>query len=453
MDALIVVFLTGIVSMFIALAKKPNLVLMSSMTGLVAALILLIMQWYVPKSLVTYDGLEFDRIAILYSMLAVIITILILAGGFAHFRKEPEHTGEYMSLLTFSLVGAMCMFSFTDLFMFFIGLEILSIPIYVMAGTRKGNPLSVEAALKYFFTGSFATGIFLFGTAFLYGATGSFKLSEIQMAIADGSAQGTLLGIGILIMMASFLFKVGAAPFHFWGPDVYSGSPSIVTGYMAAVVKLAGLFAFMKLFTFVFGEQGYTIWSGALFGLIILTMFVGNLSALAQVRLKRVIAYSSIANAGYALIAVLTQDIASLWNLWVYLLGYGFSIVILLVIAQWVNDEEDRIDAFKGIARRKPFVGVVMIAALLSLAGVPPLAGFFGKYMVFSAAFDQYPTLIILAVINSAIGVYYYLRLVVVALSAPEEETQVELSPLPILTVAVLFVAFIALLIGGFLTI
>jgi NADH-quinone oxidoreductase subunit N len=344
------------------------------------------------------------------------------------------------------------MFSFTDLFMFFIGLEILSIPIYVMAGTRKGNALSIEAALKYFFTGSFATGIFLFGTAFLYGATGSFELSEIQVAIADGSAQGTLLGVGMLIMMASFLFKVGAAPFHFWGPDVYSGSPSIVTGYMAAVVKMAGLFAFMKLFTFVFGEQGYTIWSGALFGLIILTMFVGNLSALAQVRFKRVIAYSSIANAGYALIAVLTQDVASLWNLWVYLLGYGFSIVILLVIAQWVNDDEDRIDAFKGIARKKPFVGVVMITALLSLAGVPPLAGFFGKYLVFSAAFDQYPTLVILAVINSAIGIYYYLKLVVVALSTPEEE-EVKLEKLPVLTMIVLLVAFSALLIGGFLSI
>jgi NADH-quinone oxidoreductase subunit N len=452
MDALIIVFLTGIVSMFIALAKKPNLVLISSLTGLITALVLLIMQWYVPKSIVSYDGLEFDRIAVLYSILAVVVTILILAGGFAQFRKEPEHTGEYMSLLTFSLVGAMCMFSFTDLFMFFIGLEILSIPIYVMAGTRKGNALSIEAALKYFFTGSFATGIFLFGTSFLYGATGSFELSEIQVAIAEGNAQGTLLGVGMLIMMASFLFKVGAAPFHFWGPDVYSGSPSIVTGYMAAVVKMAGLFAFMKLFTFVFGEQGYTIWSGALFGLIILTMFVGNLSALAQVRFKRVIAYSSIANAGYALIAVLTQDVASLWNLWVYLLGYGFSIVILLVIAQWVNDDEDRIDAFKGIARKKPFVGVVMITALLSLAGVPPLAGFFGKYLVFSAAFDQYPTLVILAVINSAIGIYYYLKLVITALTAPDED-QTPLESMPVLTWIVLAISFVGLLIGGFLSI
>jgi NADH-quinone oxidoreductase subunit N len=451
MDALIVVFLTGIVTMFIALAKKPAGVLLTAMTGLIAALVVLIMQWYVPKSIVSYEGLEFDRIAVLYSILAVVLTLLILVGGYAQFRKEPEHTGEYMSLLIFSLVGAMCMFSFTDLFMFFIGLEILSIPIYVMAGTRKGDVLSVEAALKYFFTGSFATGIFLFGTAFLYGATGSFQLNEIQMAIADGSAQGTLLGVGLLIMMASFLFKVGAAPFHFWGPDVYSGSPSIVTGYMAAVVKLAGLFAFMKLFTFVFGEQGYTIWSGALFGLIILTMFVGNLSALAQVRFKRVIAYSSIANAGYALIAVLTQDIASLWNLWVYLLGYGLSIVALLVIAQWVNDDEDRIDAFKGIARRKPFVGVVMITALLSLAGVPPLAGFFGKFMVFSAAFDQYPVLIIIAVINSAIGIYYYLKLVVVALSEPDQE-QVTLEPLSFLSIAVLVIAMAGILVGGLLT-
>jgi NADH-quinone oxidoreductase subunit N len=335
--------------------------------------------------------------------------------------------------------------------MFFLGLEILSIPIYVLAGSKKKNILSSEASLKYFFTGAFATGILLFGTAWVYGATGSFKLSEIALAINDGTAQGPLLSIGVLMMMASFLFKVGAAPFHFWSPDVYGGSPNIVTGYMAAVVKLAGLFAFMKLFTFVFGDL-HSLWSGALFGLIILTMFVGNLSALGQTKFKRLLAYSSIANAGYALLAIIVQDFESVWNLWIYLLGYGFAVIALIIISLIVNNEDDDISAYKGIGRKNPLIGIVMILALLSMAGVPPLAGFFGKFMVFSSAFNEYPVLVILAVVNSGIGMFYYLRLLMTAMSKEDNEVVVTLKP-TIMQYIVLAVCSVALIVGGLITI
>jgi NADH-quinone oxidoreductase subunit N len=446
MDALIVVFVTGLVSMFIAMAKKPVLVLLTAVLGLTLSMGLLITQWWSPRLLFKYEGLFFDRSTILFGVLALFFALLIITGGYRYFKTEVEHTGEYVSLLLFSLVGVLCMLSFTDLFMFFLGLEIMSIPIYVMAGSRKKDIKSTEASLKYFFTGAFATGIFLFGTAWVYGATGSFKLTDIQTAIYTGAAQGPLLYIGVLMIMASFLFKVGAAPFHFWSPDVYGGSPVIVTGFMASIVKLAGLYACLKLITFVFGDLSY-LWSGALFGLIVLTMFVGNLSAINQTKFKRLLAYSSIANAGYALLAVMTQDIQSVWNLWVYLIGYGFSIIALVIIALVLNDEHDEISSYKGIGRKYPFVGFVMTLSILSLAGVPPLAGFFGKYMVFSNAFTHYPLLVILAVINSGIGIYYYLRLLITALS--KEENTVSLNP-SFLQYLVLGICSIGLLIGGF---
>lgn len=435
--------------MFIAMAKKPSLVLGTSVIGLLTAFGLMINQWYNPSTLVTYEGLEFDKVAVLFSALAMIFALLIIVGGYSYFKNEPEHTGEYISLILFSLSGALCMLSFTDLFMFFLGLEIMSIPVYVLAGSRKRDIQSTEASMKYFFTGSFATGILLFGTAWVYGATGSFQLDDISTAIREGNAGGPLLYIGVLMMMASFLFKVGAAPFHFWGPDVYGGSPNIITGYMAAVVKLAGLFAFMKLFTFVFEDVEF-LWSGALFGLIILTMFVGNLSALRQTKFKRLLAYSSIANAGYALLAVMIHEPGTVLNLWYYILGYGFAIITLIVVSLMVNDENDEISAYKGIGRKNPFIGVMLILGLLSLAGVPPLAGFFGKYMVFANAFEKYPVLVILAIVNSGIGMFYYLRFLMTALSKEDNEEVAVLKP-TVLQFIVLTICAVGLLIGGFI--
>ncbi len=452
MDALIVVFVTGLVAMFIAMFKRPVLVLGTSVVGLGTALVLMVNNWWNPVNFIKYEGLEFDKFAIMFSVLAMVFALLIIVGGYAYFKQEYEHTGEYISLVIFSLVGAMCMTAFTDLFMFFLGLEILSIPIYVLVGSKKRDVISSEASLKYFFTGAFATGVFLFGTAWVYGATGSFKISEISEVVSAGETKGPLLYIGILMMLASFLFKIGAAPFHFWSPDVYGGSPNIITGYMAAVVKLAGLYAFIKMFTFSFSGAS-ELWISAIFGIAILSMFVGNLSALRQTSFKRLLAYSGIANAGYALMAILVKDVSSVYNLWIYLIGYGFSIIALMVISLFVNDEKDSLESFRGLGRRNPFVGVILVLGLLSLAGVPPLAGFFGKYMVFASAFQEYPLLVIFAIINSGIGIYYYLKVLIIAMSegsSPEAESKF-LQP-TVLQYSVLTVCALGLIIGGFIT-
>lgn len=438
MDALIVIFITGLISLFVAFAKKPVLVLLTASAGLIVAAALLCNQWHHPYRLFDYEGLDFDRNAIAYSMVAILFTFLAIIAGYKSFKENVEHTGDYVALFLFSLTGALCMLSFTDMFMFFIGLEILSIPIYVLAGSKKKDALSAEASLKYFLMGAFATGILLFGIAWVYGAVGSFDLNEIATNITMGDSGSSLLKVGVLMILSAFLFKVGAAPFHFWSPDVYDGSPSIVTGYMAAVVKLAAFGAFFKLFTTVFPAL-HDFWSPVLVALAILTMFVGNLSALRQLRFKRLLAYSSITHVGYALLTIITVDPMGENNLLFYLFSYGFSILALITISMVIGDEEDRIESFKGLAKRNSVLGFVAVLALLSLAGVPPLVGFFGKYLVFSAAIWQYPVLVIVAIANSGIGIYYYLKMVMSVVSKEDDtvETKLEVTALQWFVLAV----------------
>lgn len=448
MDALIVIFLTGLLSLFISFAKKPIYVLITACVGLGTAAILLCQQWDAPKMLFDYKGLLFDNTAISYSLVAILFAFLAILSGYKSFKENEEHVGDYIALLLFSLTGALCMVAFTDLFMFFLGLEILSIPIYVMAGTAKKDIRSSEASIKYFLTGAFATGILLFGIAWLYGAVGSFDLQVIAHKVNLEESHSSLLYIGVLLILASFLFKVGAAPFHFWSPDVYSGSPSIVTGYMAAVVKLGAFGAFIKLFTTCFPAI-HEFWAPAIVGLSILTMFVGNLSALSQVTFKRLLAYSSITHVGYALLTIISKDVASQSNLLFYLFAYGFSVLALITVAMLINDKEDKIEGFKGLAKRNPFLGLVSILALLSLAGVPPLVGFFGKYLVFAGAISDYPVLVIIALLNSGIGIYYYLKTVMTIVSKDDVSTEaIEVTKLQYFVLAICTIGLIA---GGML--
>lgn len=436
MEALIILFVTGLISMFIAMARKPLWVLLTAIVGLLASEAVFAYQWWHPEFTfgISYEGLNFDQFAMTSSMTAVLFTILIVLAGYQRFKDDVEHTGEYISLLLFSLCGVLCLTAFTDLFMFFLGLEIMSIPIYVMAGSKKKDLLSTEASLKYFFTGAFATGLLLFGIAWMYGAVGTFNLQEIQAQVMNPENQNSLLFVGVLLIMASFLFKIGAAPFHFWSPDVYSGSPNIVTSFMAAVVKLAAFAAFIRLFATSFGPI-YDFWAPAIMILSILTMFVGNLTALRQSKFKRLIAYSSITHVGYALMTILTGNAVAIW---VYMFAYGFSIIALIVASLILDDESDEISAYSGFARKYPFAGFVLILALLSLAGVPPLAGFFGKYLVFSSAMAQYPILVIIALANSGIAIYYYLKLIKITVEPLEDsKPTAKLNPMYILVLAI----------------
>ena len=448
MDALIVLFASGLFSLFAAFTKKPMVVITTALVGIALTLGLLICQYICGHNFVQldYEGLEFSKGSTLLSITTTSILFLILGLGYQRFKENAEHTGEYIGLLIFSACGALVMFSFTDMFMFFIGLEILSIPIYVMAGSNKSDLRSNESSLKYFLMGAFATGLLLFGIAWVYGATGSFSLVEIQHAVENGDImnQGILL-IGILLMLASFLFKVGAAPFHFWSPDVYDGAPHAVTGFMATVVKLAAFGAFLKIFVIAFGTQSLQdFWGPIIAVLIVITLFIGNLSALRQTGFKRLLAYSSITHAGYTLLVILTIGINSFYDLWFYMTAYACSIVAVIAMGMAVNDKEDKIESLRGLIYRNPFLGVAGIIGILSLAGVPPTAGFFGKYMVFSSAAADHMWLVVIALINSGIGIFYYLKLVTVIVSKPE--TAQERLPVNFITILVVLIATIGTL-------
>ncbi len=446
MLALVVLFLSALTTLFIAFLKKPALTLFSSITGLVVTGVVLTYQWINSVDiLVAYEGVHFEVYATFFSLAAIGFTLLIILSGYNQFKDNEEHTGDYMALLMFSLLGAMLMVSFENLFVFFLGLEILSIPIYVMAGSQKNNVYSIEAALKYFVTGAFATGTLLFGIAWLYGATGSFTLTEISAALANGSS--SMAYLGMILILAAFLFKVGAAPFHFWSPDVYDGSPAPVTGFMATVIKLGAFGAFIKLFGSTFSGMS-DFWMPALTFLAIMTMFIGNLSAIRQERFKRFLAYSSISHIGYTLITLIALTENSTYNAWFYLTSYGFATIALITIQIAVNDAEDRIEAFKGVGRKNPLIGIAAVASLFALAGVPPLMGFFGKYIVFVDAIAQHPGLIAIALLNSAIGIYYYLRIVIVFLQKTEDES-VEKTPLSFIQSFILLVCLIGMLFGG----
>ena len=427
MEAIVVIFITGLLAMFIGIMNKPNLVIITSLLGL--ALTLVVQNCPVHFLTKKYQLLSFEDYANSFASLAVIFTAAIIFGGYNYLKQEKSHTGDYAALLLFSLSGAFCLIGAEDFFMFFLGVEILSIPLYVLAGSKKKSELSSEAAIKYFFTGALATCLLLFGIALIYGGTNTFIFKDMKDLINAPGTNMSYVFVGMLFVMSALLFKVGAFPFHFWVADVYNGSPTVFMTYMASVVKLVGVFAFLKLFQTAFGEIHF-FWSGILAVVIFVSMFIGNLSALNQHKFKRLMAFSSITNGAYALIALLNRDIASEVNLWVFMLGYGSSVIAMLTISLTLNQEEDvETTSFKGIGFKYPFVGVVSIIALLSISGIPPLTGFFGKTMLFASAFNDYLLLVIFALINSAIGVYFYLKFIMLIMSKePAEGVEVHIT-------------------------
>jgi NADH-quinone oxidoreductase subunit N len=379
-------------------------------------------------------------------MICIAMTALVLLFGFESQSKETSQYADLTSLMMFSLTGALCLIGFRDFFMFFIGLEILSIPVYVLVGSRKGNSASAEAALKYFFTGSFATALLLFGIALVFGATGSFNTHEIGFAIASGLYGPALLIPGVLLILAALLFKVGAFPFHFWTADVYEGSSKPVLAYMSSVVKIAGLFAMVQLMSHIFGNLKGN-WEIVLYAIIIVTLFLGYLSAIQQKSLKRLLAYSGISNTGIALLSILSGADNGGRNIVIFLLGYAASAMILLVVSQMLSQEEDDIESLKGIGFQKPFVGVALLISLLSLSGIPPFTGFFGKMLLIQDILIEHPVLGIAAVLSAVVGAYVYIKLLLEIFK--KDETQRELKVNLSSTVVILISLF--LLIFGWL--
>jgi len=376
MDSIIILFITGLIGLFAGMSKKPVASLLIASTGLIGAGLAAYYRGSYMSPFASYAA--FIPTQGLVIILLCAVTLLAILGGFKRYKNDDEHTGDYLGLILFSLCGAILMAQPNDLMLFFIGLEILSIPIYVLVGIDKGSSTSAEAAVKYFFTGSFASAIILFGIALLYGATGSFQLIEIQSNLAIGIWQSPMAMIGSLFLLAGFTFKIGAVPFHFWGPDVYDGASNAVLMYMSTVVKIAGVYALVNVFGQVFRDS-YFFWIDLVSLIIVISMFYGYITAWKQTSFRRLIAYSSIANAGLMLFAL--ADIHNS-NLFVFVAAYAVATIALVVINQAINDDSDSLANWEGIAWKNPLIGIALVLALFSLAGIPPLAGFFGKFSV-----------------------------------------------------------------------
>lgn len=352
--------------------------------------------------------------------------VALLAGAYL-----PEHKidrGEFFPLVVFSTVGAMALTAAGDLLSLFVALETMSLGVYAMIGLRRSSKRASEAALKYFLLGSFAAAIMLFSGALLYGATGHTDLNGIGEAISSmrGEAlqsKAALVLVALAMMLAGLAFKISAVPFHMWAPDAYEGAPSPTTSYMAALVKTAAFALLMRVLFTAFGDERLAAWGSGwppvLATLALLSMFVANLIAGRQESVKRMLAYSSVAHAGYALVGVVaaSRGIEAQSTVLFYLFGYGVSTVGAfgaLILAGRYGKEAVSYEDLAGLGRRHPAAALAMTFFLVSLAGVPPTAGFFGKMYVFQAAIESgLYWLAILGLINSVIGAYYYLKVIV----------------------------------------
>lgn len=373
----------------------------------------------------------FDNFAVAFSGLILFLTACLLALSGQFYKSEPDNISDYLSIFLFTISGSIVLVGFSNLVMLFIGIEILSISLYVLAGSNKRNLASNEAGMKYFLTGSFASGFLLFGIALVYGATGTFDLQMIseRLPMALENNHAPLAYAGLLLLLGGMFFKVSAAPFHFWAPDVYEGSPALVTGFMATVAKLSAVAALYRLLSMGFGSifQEYEL----VFAIVIVaTICVGNIMATVQNNFKRLLAFSGISHAGYLLLCILCVGQDTSDTLLYYSVAYGIANVTAFAIAIPVfqSMESENITAFNGLVRKKPFLAVMLTIALLSMASIPPLAGFWAKYKLFTdAIYNGYAWITVIGIINTLVGVYYYFKIIRAMLMEPADERPISI--------------------------
>lgn len=355
-----------------------------------------------------------DSFRVFVNFILLLAAALFVLISRAYLDEANLRLGELYVLVLMATVGMMVFAGTRDLLLIFIGLELMSVPVYVLTGINRRDARSGEGALKYFLLGAFSSAFFLFGIALVYGGSGSTNLALISTAVGiDGLGANTLLLLGMAMLAVGFGFKVAAVPFHMWTPDAYEGAPAPITGFMAAAVKAAAFAAFLRVFLTAF--QGmYESWDTIAIGLAVLTMVAANLIALVEGNVKRMLAYSSIAHAGYLLVALAAASIIGAASFLFYLLIYTLmtmgAFAVVMAVARR-GEERLNLDAYSGLAWQRPFIGVVMTIFLLSLAGFPFTGGFIGKVFILRAAVEQ--GLILLAVVlvlASLVSYYYYLR-------------------------------------------
>ncbi|NCI47448.1 NADH-quinone oxidoreductase subunit N [Sediminibacterium soli] len=415
MNAIIVSALLGVLMMFSGIWVKNR----AAITNIAAAGLLLLVianllntygVWVIHVN--THGMLEFQQFGLFFNTIAFTATLLYVLLSGRDMERTGADTAEYYALVFFVLCGVSILTSFNGLLMLFLGIEILSIPLYILTGADKKNLRSNEASLKYFLMGCFSTGILLMGITLIYGATGNFSFGNSQPIPGTTMVSAPFLEVaGILLVFVSMAFKVSAAPFHFWTPDVYDGAPSVFTSFMATVVKAAGFIAFVRLFSMHTALMGPS-WRIIVTFVIIATLLVGNITAVFQQSVKRMLAYSSIAQAGFMLFALYSDNDLAKEGILLYSIAYSLATIGIFAILIKMNDYT--FDGFNGLAKTHPVLAAANTVFLLSLAGIPLTAGFFAKYYMLASAVKAGGSiwLVIIAVIFAAVSVYYYFRVI-----------------------------------------
>lgn len=403
-----------------------------AVTGTLLSLVLLRLD---PAGSTYFQGMVvWDRLSVFLSGVLLLGSLLVIFLSLDQLRRTGLECGEYYALVLFATTGMILMVQAAHFMVLFLGLEIFSIAIYILVGLARHEKRSNEAAVKYVLLGGFASGFLLYGLTFIYGATGSLSMNAIAAYLGKGQTVfNPYLILGSALVLVGFAFKLALVPFHLWTPDVYEGAPTPVTAYMAVGVKASVFGALVRTF-WVALPTVHPHWTMFFAALAAITMTVGNLMALAQDSVKRMLAFSSIAHAGYLFIAVVADSQEALTALLVYLLAYTVMNVGafgVMVTVQNRQESGERLEDFRGLGGRSPFLAACMALFLFSLAGIPPTAGFVGKFMVFSAAVQSgYTWLVIVAVINSVMAAYYYLRVVVTIYRPGEESAMVFSGPM-----------------------
>jgi NADH-quinone oxidoreductase subunit N len=400
-----------------------------------------------------HDMLIVDGFATFFRVLVLAVGAMTVLSSYRFLSRDHTDPGEFHALILFSLSGQCLMVAANSLIMIFIGLEISSIATYILCGYLRDDKRANESALKYFLLGSFATAFFLYGVAVIYGATAQTNLSAIRDVLAGPNAPPVaMIGIAMALMFAGLCFKVSGAPFQIWAPDVYQGAPTPVTAFMSAGPKAAAFAIFLRIFMTAF-QANSDVWEPLVWICALLSMTIGNCGALLQSNVKRMMAYSSIAHAGYVLVALAARSEIGTASAMFYLAAYACMNIGVFAVIAHVSGKHERhlsIKDFSGLASKQPLTAALLTVLMLSLIGVPLTGGFFGKFYIFKAALQSNLIwLTVLGLINSAIASYYYLNiLVVMYMNEPGEATR-ELEPMPIPLKAALMIPVIGTLILG----
>ncbi len=374
-----------------------------------------------------------DLMSDVLKLLTYLAVSMMLVYSRSYLMVRGLFTAEFMSLALFSTLGMMVMISASNFVTLYIGLEVLSLSLYAMVALQRDSVAATESAMKYFILGAMASGFLLYGMSMIYGATGSLDVRVVSETIAGGHANAELLVFGLAFLVAGLAFKLGAVPFHMWVPDVYHGAPTAMTMFIGSAPKLAA-FAFLMRILVESLQPLMIHWSGMLAVLAVLSMAVGNITAIAQTNLKRMLAYSSIAHMGFLMVGVLSGSIEGYGSAMFYAVVYvlmslgGFGMIMLLSREGF---EADKIDDFKGLNQRSPWLAFMMLLLMFSMAGVPPTVGFYAKFSVLNAAVQAgHIPLVVMAVLFSLIGAFYYLRIIkLMYFDAPESHEKLYVQP------------------------